>query len=73
MQPTYLNFSDGTHESEEGDLYEPYNKNGKEQPKLLTGKEKISELQQILEDKNLEINEMQIQAESDNQGNVTQV
>ena len=30
VQPTYLNFSDGTHESDDGDLYEPYNKNGRE-------------------------------------------
>ena len=44
VQPTYLNFSDGTHESDEGgEFYEPYSKNndGPDQPKLLTGKEKI--------------------------------
>ena len=27
VQPTYLNFSDGSQESDEGGLYEPFNKN----------------------------------------------
>ena len=43
VQPTYLNSSDGT-ASEDGELFEPYSRTGKEQSKLLSGKEKVAEL-----------------------------
>ena len=65
VQPTYLNFSDGT-ASEDGELFEPHSKAGKDQSKLLSGKEKVAELQQLLEEKNLEITELKIQAEDQN-------
>ena len=42
-------------------MYEPYNRdNDSNQTKLLTGKEKISELQALLEEKNLENDEMKV-------------
>jgi len=48
-------------------MYEPYQKenNGTNQTKLLNGKDKITELQQLLEDKNLEVDEMRIMQSPD--------
>ena len=46
---------------DDGELYEPHDVNtGGKEPRLLTSKEKIQELTQLLEQRNLEQVEMQI-------------
>jgi len=47
--------------NDDGELYEPHDVNtGGKEPRLLTSKEKIQELTQMLEQQNLEQVEMQI-------------
>lgn len=69
-----MNFSDPEVGSTEGDnqtaaniesnMYEPYSNgydSGGGHSRLLTGQEKISELQQILEERDLELDELKVQ------------
>ena len=62
-----MNFASPNGESDDGgELYEPHDarsqaSNDAEPPRLLTSKEKVFELQQLLEEQNLQQNEMKIQ------------
>lgn len=56
-----MNFTNPNGDSEDGELYEPHeSREADGEPRLLTSKEKIQELQQLLEEKQLEQMEMKI-------------
>ena len=63
-----MNFASPNGESDDGgELYEPHDirssasANNAEPPRLLTSKEKVFELQQLLEEQSLQNNEIKIQ------------